>query len=415
MKWDALVAKLYGLRRFGIDPGLGPMQVALKAEGHPDRCYGVITVAGTNGKGTVASMVAAILQAHGLRVGLYTSPHLIDVTERLRVDGVPLSRREVGPVLERLLEQHGRSEDESGAVTGLTFFELTTLAAAVLFNQKRVDVAVFEVGLGGRLDAVNALDPVVTAVTTIGFDHTQHLGTEIGDIAREKAGIFREDIPAVIGAQEVVGARDALVEAAKAVGTPVDEVSDGGENVSDESGKIQTRHRRTAMGVARRYLGDRWRRDAVDTGLACWRWPGRFDQVSLDDGARRLLLDAAHNPAGVAALRKAWSHRADEVSAVLWTAMKDKDPGQTKDFLSEVGAPVWGAMVENERVRSEVELRNHVPPALWQGARPTAEAFEEAMSSSKGTILAFGSIFLLGEVLEACGMRAWELRTYDAD
>lgn len=415
MNWTSLVAQLYGLRRFGIEPGLESMRRALAAEGHPDGAYDVITVAGTNGKGTVASMTAAILQAKGLRVGLYTSPHLIDVTERFRVDGVPLSRRVVAPVLRQLIDEHGRQYNDRGEAEGLTFFELTTLTAATLFRDCGVDVAVFEVGLGGRLDAVNALEPAVTAVTTIGRDHTRYLGTRIEDIAEEKAGIFRNNVPAVIGEQEFPAAQQTLSRKADAIDAPIVEANrEEGWRIS-EATDIERRHCRTAVHVCRSYAGGQMTASDIERGLQRWRWPGRFEKISLEGGERRLWVDAAHNRAGLEALRHHWAHRLDAVDAAIWTTMSDKEPGDVEGFFTQLGVPVWGGLVDNPRGSSPAQLEAYVPSGLWRGAVPTGEALEEATGDGAGDILVFGSIFLIGELFDAIERRAVQLQTYAVD
>lgn len=410
MTWDETIARLYGLRRFGIEPGLERMDAALSEEGRPDSDYEVITVAGTNGKGTVASMVSAIYQAHGLRVGLYTSPHLVDVTERFRVDGTPLSQPVVAPTLERLLGAYGRREGADGVTEGLTFFEVTTLSAAVLFCEQSVDVAVFEVGLGGRLDAVNALDPQLTAVTTIGRDHTRLLGDSIEEIAEEKAGIFRSGVAAVVGPQEYPVAVDVLKSVAGDVGAPVREVSSAKRGRRDAL--LERRHRRTAQKVACCGLGENYDEQKAALGLKRWRWPGRLDVSFIGDSRRRLLMDAAHNAAALDALRREWGHRFDDVEAVVWTCMSDKELGDVEGFFEALDAPVWAAMVDNERTTDRAALKKVIPDRLWKGAMPTDVAMRDARERTAGDVLVFGSIYLLGEVYEALGRKVSSLCTY---
>ncbi len=411
MDWDSLISKLYGLRRFGIEPGLTTMQEALRRENSPQEGYRVITVAGTNGKGTVASMTAALLQAKGKSVGLYTSPHLIDVTERFRVNGEPLARDVVAPVMSRLLREYGRRQKRSGAVEGLTFFELTTLTAAVLFANCDVDVAVFEVGLGGRLDAVNAIEPDVTAVTTIARDHEEYLGTKLGAIAGEKAGIFRPGVPAVIGGQENDEAYRVLVTAAQKLGSPVVDTDDGSDDKADGA-PFERRHRGTAVAVAEAALGAELPQSVMEEGFRRWRWPGRFEELQLEEDGRVLLVDAAHNPAGLRALKGAWIARRDEIGAVIWASMNDKDVSGIREFLEAINAPVWGSLVANDRALGTDELREVVPSKLWRGAMAIEEALAEVKRDTSGAILVFGSIYLLGEVMEAIGLSSSQLRTY---
>ncbi len=406
--WDELTAKLFGLRRFGIKPGLGRLRSALDEQGNQGEAYPVIMVAGTNGKGTVASLIGAILQAHGYRVGLYTSPHLISVRERFRVDGEPLSREAVEPVLRRLLDVYGGDGDEKKE--HLTFFEMTTLAAVSLFADCAVDFGVFEVGLGGRLDAVNALEPAISVVTTVGRDHTRYLGEEITEIAAEKAGIFRRGVPAVIGRQEHEDAHRKLVERANDAGAEpvVAERGDGSAARQD----ILRRHEQTARWAVEVLLGESQSDKAFDDGYKRWRWPGRFDEIAFNGDGRRGFVDAAHNAAGLRALARAVKQRDRQIGAVIWASMRDKDPGGIGEFLSHVGAPVWGSLVVNERARTAAQLRDFVPDALWQGAAVTERCIEAVSKESNGDVLIFGSVFLVGEVFAALGRDVPSLKTY---
>ena len=405
--WQALVDELYALRRFGIKPGLRRMQQSLQAEGNPHRSYDVITVAGTNGKGTVASSVAAILQSHGRRVGLYTSPHLLDVRERFRVDGMPLDRESVEPLLRRLLSEYAAGDHKSGA--RLTFFEMTTLAAACLFGSTDVDCAVMEVGLGGRLDAVNAMDPTVSVVTPVGRDHTRYLGDQIWQIAGEKAGIFRPGVPAVIGHQEEAEAHEALLKCARQTGA-IPRVVEGVEELS-----VTERHWATARCGAQIYLDVAWNESHFDRARRCWRWPGRFHQLNLDEEGRLLWIDAAHNQPGVEALRD-WLTRCERPPCgAIWGGMRDKEADSVQALLDWLDCPVWGSIVDNRRGRTEEELRRHVPQRLWRGAAATGECLRDARRATRGDLLAFGSVFLVGEVYEWLGVEVDSLCTYADD
>lgn len=411
MSWSQLVEALYGLRRFGIKPGLEKITRALTEQGHPDDAFEVITVAGTNGKGTVASMIAALLQAHGYRVGLYTSPHLIDVRERFRVDGKPLSKAEVEPVLRRFLAAYG--DGAAGDATRLTFFEMTTLMGVELFAQQKVDVAVMEVGLGGRLDAVNAIEPSISVVTTIARDHMEYLGNEIADIAAEKAGIFRPGIPAVVGGQDFESAHRALLEAAERMNAEVIDVPQAEKR--ERQVDVVSRHRDTAKLAVARLMGDRFSDSACRKGFRCWRWPGRFETIDGWEGDRRLILDAAHNRAGLQALNEHLSDGCADIGAVIWTSMVGKDPGDAERFFDKLGVPVWGSLVENQRCRTSEQLQGFVPSPLWQGAASTAEVLREVRAQQSGDLLIFGSVFLVGEVYDALGWQVSDLVTYGDD
>ena len=414
MSWDELVHQVSHRRRFGIKPGLGRVRGALDALNTPQQAYRSIHIGGTNGKGTVASMVAAILQAHGLRVGLYTSPHLVDLRERFRIDGKALAVSEVQPTVERLVD--GREV----AFAELTFFEVTTVAAAELFCQQQVDVAIFEVGLGGRLDAVNALEPSIAAVTTIGRDHTEYLGDSIEEIAREKAGIFRAGRVAVVGEQEAAGARQTLLDVAKEKeAIVVDGSATEGPATSESStydfSPVVARHRHTAGLVTQHFLGDRFSTRAMDEGMSHWCWPGRFQCLDRRDRSGQWIIDAAHNGDGLRALQRALLGGDRTPRAVVWASMRDKELAGLRGFLQDLGVPVWGVIVDNERARSIVELQREVPEQLWRGAATTAEVTCEVERDISGDLLLFGSVYLLGEFFQAIGWGPEDLVTYRCD
>lgn len=204
------LAALTRLERFGIRMGLEEMRAICAAFGHPERAAPVFHVGGTNGKGTTVAALAALGTAHGLRTGSYTSPHVLDFRERIRIDGEPVSEDAVGEAWSRVSASVRRN--------GLTYFEATTLMAFDHFARAGVELAVVEVGLGGRLDATNVVQPEVAVVTNVARDHEPQLGRELAGIAREKAGIFKPGVPALVGDAGPVEVRGVWVDAAAAAG-----------------------------------------------------------------------------------------------------------------------------------------------------------------------------------------------------
>lgn len=418
-RWESLKRRLFEQNRFTIKLGLERMRAALEAEGHPERCAPAIVVAGTNGKGTVASSLSAILGAHGLRVGLYTSPHLVGFEERFRVGGVPLTPAQVLPVLEDVYARYGDVErvgDEA-----LTFFELTTLMATRLFEAQRVDVAIYEVGLGGRLDAVNAIEPALSVITTIDCDHEAYLGDTLEAIAGEKAGVMRAGVPVVIGEQEHVEAFEVLWARASAGPRYAPRSAETKNDVAGaEQSWVARRHHVTARCAARVFLGDDHDEAATQRGLRRWRWPGRMerrDVVGADGRLTRLLLDAAHNPAGIAALRAELDGgSAGEVGAVVWGALEDKKQEGLNALLSELGVGVWAAAIDTPRALGEEGLRQHVPERLLRGVGDAGWCLHQAIAAcGEGKlVLCFGSIYLLGELYEALGLGAADMVTEHA-
>lgn len=277
-----------------IKLGLERMTALCAQLGHPERSAPVIHIAGTNGKGSTAALLRAWLQSAGYRVGVYSSPHLHSLLERFTIDGEPFAPAHVGAVAEAL----------AGAplAQGLTYFEFLTVLAMQLFQAAAPDVVIYEVGLGGRLDATNVVTPEVAVLTPIAYDHQQWLGTELSSIAREKCGIIKAGIVVVSAPQEPLVAemiqqtcvaRGATLQWARPMAT-------------DLALGLAGDHQRINAGVARAVgmaLAARGWRHGSPTALATARWPGRCEWLALADGPPcRVLFDGAHNPAAAAAL-----------------------------------------------------------------------------------------------------------------
>lgn len=304
---------LESLGHFGVDLSLDRMQVLLQRLGQPQAGIPAIHVAGTNGKGSVCAWVSHVLWAAGYRVGRYTSPHLVDWRERIWLNGEYISAADWSQALAQVrdcLQTYPPGEASP------TQFEALTATAWLYFRQQKVEVAVMEVGLGGRLDATNAgIEPVVTAITSIGWDHWQRLGNSLEQIAAEKAGILKPGIPVVCAPQppEVM----AVIQAkAEQVGSPLRVVEplhwSGPQTVCwrDQvltlplAGEVQLVNGAVALAVVETLQEQGWRIPdvAVAKGFALTRWPGRLQRVQM--GSRQLLLDGAHNLPAAQALRR---------------------------------------------------------------------------------------------------------------
>jgi dihydrofolate synthase/folylpolyglutamate synthase len=306
--YSAAIEELFARTASGIKPGLGRTEALLEKLGFPHRQLTAIHVAGTNGKGSVVATAEALLRWRGLRVGRYTSPHLIDFRERITVDGIPITEEAVLEFLERWIP--------SAEKIGATFFELTTAMAFDWFVKQKVDVGVVETGLGGRLDSTNVLTPRVATVTSVGLDHTELLGDTLESIAREKAGIFKAGLPAVIGEQSPpvrsiletcarhVGARPIVM--IDEAGTIEDiEISSRGTTYTPHQGSPRVRittpligahqARNTAVGLTTvSLLGEKYVLPAseISSALSSVFLPGRFQLHG------KIIFDVAHNPAG---------------------------------------------------------------------------------------------------------------------
>jgi dihydrofolate synthase/folylpolyglutamate synthase len=287
--------------RRGVDLGLERLQAALAELGHPERRFAAVQVAGTNGKGSISTMVERIASAAGIRCGLYTSPHLLSWCERIRLPGGLIAAAELRRLLEALQPTALRHD--------LTPFELITAAAFQAFAEAGVELAVLEVGLGGRLDATTVHpDRSVLAIASIGLDHTEHLGPTLAAIAAEKAGVLHRGAVAVSGPQAPEPTR-VLAQQAQAVGCelrwvePLPAEREGGPRLA-LAGDLQRQNGAVAVGVARALAERGWRIDAaaVARGLAEARWPGRLERRGF--AGRPLLLDGAHNPPAADALRR---------------------------------------------------------------------------------------------------------------
>ncbi|HUR59291.1 MAG TPA: folylpolyglutamate synthase/dihydrofolate synthase family protein, partial [Opitutaceae bacterium] len=314
-EYAAVTELLFALKPRGAKFGIDRMRVLSAALGHPERATPAVHVAGTNGKGSVSAMLDAILRAAGWQVGLFTSPHLVKLGERVQVDRQMLSEgdlvafmRELRPIAEAI---GAREADDHPS-----FFEFMTAMAFLRFARSKCDVAVIEVGLGGRLDATNVVTPEVSVITSIAMDHCEFLGDTLEQIAMEKAGIIKPGVPVVVGRMPHV-AETVIRAIAARRGAQVHSVQDEyGEDLStypptNLEGNYQRWNAATATLTARA-LGAKWKitDDALAQGLAHVDWPGRWQRVRI--GGRLAILDASHNPEGAQVLDTNLRHLAEE-------------------------------------------------------------------------------------------------------
>ena len=408
-----VLADLYALEAAkGMDFKLERVALALAHLGTPHRRYPVVHIAGTNGKGSVAAMLHAILTAAGYRVGLYTSPHLLSFTERIRVGAGTISEATVV----KLAREIGATVTSRGI--DLTFFEFATVMAFVEFARQAVDVAVVEVGLGGRLDATNVIDPEVSVITTIALDHTEFLGETIAAVAAEKGGIIKPHRPVVIG---VVGAEAAAVLNRIAAERHA-EVFQAGRDyrvTSTEEGLqfdgLGSSFRGLELGVPGTYqyenaatalaavavLRSRFplAEAAIRGGLASVRWPGRFETVGTTP---LIILDGAHNVAGMAALVSELTPllRGRKLH-VLFAVMRDKQWRAMIELLGPLCASATVTQVLPPRGEAPEQVadifRSYCPAGCE--ADP-AQAWEKTRTrvGSDDVLLVTGSLFLVGAI-----------------
>ncbi len=405
---------------------LGRMHRLLEQLGKPHQRYPSIHIAGTKGKGSVAALVAAALQAGGYRTGLYTSPHLLRFTERIQVDGREIPELEVARLVDQL---RGPVEQ----IPGLTTYELITALGFLYFAEAEIDVAVVEVGLGGRLDATNVIAPAVTVITSISFDHMHLLGNSLAEIAREKAGIVKPGIP-LISAPQPIEAAQAIEWIAAEQGAPLIRVGHDWRSLREQydlEGQhiriwpaassaeqsepvhlfipLHGRHQVVNASVAFAALeaaaaaGIPLDRQAIQDGFARTRWPGRFQVLQLKPA---LVADAAHNAESAARLRTAVDdYFPGAPSSLIFGASDDKDisgmldellPRMQRVILTQAVHPraadpeALAAMVQARGVKPEIQV-------------PVAAALDAALMTAgpDETIIAAGSLFVVGEVLAA--------------
>jgi dihydrofolate synthase/folylpolyglutamate synthase len=418
--------RLYALEQFGIKLGLDNIRALVTALDHPERAYATVLIAGTNGKGSVTAMVERALRAAGHRTGRYTSPHLVHLEERFAIDGRPIDTDTLATVVGEVLDVEGRARQEGRLAAPATFFEVATAAAFELFRRERVEVGIFEVGLGGRFDATNVVVPRVTAIVSIDLDHMKQLGSSIADIAFEKAGTMRPGVPCVIGelpaaalrvierAADEVGAT--LVHAAEGVVCAAAEIADGATSVDIETptrhygpvtlglaGAHQIGNALVAVRVLEALDAQGWLVDApsVESGLRDVDWPGRLQLVTLDD-RRQVLLDAAHNPAGARALASHLTRLFPDPVPLVFGVAADKDASGMLDVLAPAVREIVATEFRGARARPAADVGAIAEERLPGRVRvvPVAGAALAAALESSDRVCVAGSIFLLGEVIE---------------
>ena len=429
-RYRATLEGLYQRRRFGLRPGLEVIQALLAGLDHPERRFPAIHVTGSKGKGSVAAMAQAVLAAHGLRTGLFTSPHLASYRERIRID-----KHQIGPAAivagsARVDAVADRLEREGAIDHPPTFFEATTAIALDWFARERVDAAVVEVGIGGRLDATNVLDARVGVITTIELEHTDILGPTLAAIAREKSGIFHSGMTGVVG--ELPEEARAVVDAETTragvplwrLGTEVRvedrELFEDGQTFTVRVpghrfeavplallGRFQPTNAALAIAAAVRFLaavGKPVTSDAVTRALAKVAWPGRLERV-----ARRpdLFYDVAHTPESARAVAQSLAEIAPLAdpgeNAIVFGSLAGKDVERILDALAPLARTLVVVPIKSERGMPSAEVRLRavgrfprvvVAPSATEGLR-----LARAATGPDGFTLAIGSDYLVGELV----------------
>jgi dihydrofolate synthase/folylpolyglutamate synthase len=452
MSYHSTVEQLYALgHELASTPShkfdLAYVREMLAAMGNPERRFPSVLIAGTNGKGSTGATLASILSAAGYKTALYSSPHLIRINERIRVNDEPISDVEFSEIYDRT-ERTAQDLLHAGKLPWHpSFFEMLTVMAFEYFASVAVDIAVLEVGMGGRLDATNVVDPLVSVITDISLDHQKYLGNTIGEIAREKAGIIREKgvvvtLPQHPEANDVIGniilernataastvkytppvsqgARQLLAaQVVPAVGRSRYPLTVMSEQILVDSplvGRHQYRNIALAITTAEELskFGFKITPKQMEQGISKTHWPGRFQLVPPSPGTNQhtVVLDVAHNPAGAWALRAALSENFPDCQFTLvFGAMRDKAIQEMAEVLFPIAQQVIVTHVNNPRAASTEEIRQ-------AGSRTGCEVIAEAELTSAlkrafeqtpaGNIIVItGSIFLVGDTMKELGVSA---------
>ena len=448
MTYAAAVAALYSLGHELASPkqkfDLRNMEILAEAMGHPERRFPSVLIAGTNGKGSTSATLAAILEAAGYRTGLYTSPHLVKINERIQIDGEPISDPEITEIYSRVIATGEQLVLAGTLAQPPSFFEMMTAMAFEYFASARVDIVVLEVGMGGRLDATNIVTPVVSVITDVSLDHQNYLGNTVAEIAREKAGIIKENgvlvtLPQHPQANDVIG-QVATERNARGVSATryVPNVSPGAVKcdalrpiahqtgaffrsryfleVMNEAILIETpligRHqlRNVALAIATaeelNQHGFSITPQQVATGVAQTRWPGRFQFIARTHAHPDCILDVAHNPAGAWALRSAVSENFDgRPITLVFGAMRDKAIPEMLQILAPIVNELVLTHADTPRAANELDIKQ-MEPRLTADAYITqnvADALTQAtrITPENGLVVITGSIYVVGAALAA--------------
>ncbi len=471
MSYETAIARMYALgHELSQTPwhkfDLAHMRVLLAALEHPERRFPGVLIAGTNGKGSTAATLASILRASGLRIGLYTSPHLVRINERIRISGKEISDDDFAllhDVVDRTAE---RLVEEGELPWHPSFFEMLTAMAFEYFAQRRVDIAVLEVGMGGRLDATNVIEPRVSIITDISLDHQKFLGNTVAEIAGEKAGIIRPGgvvvtLPQQPQANDVIGntilelgargvsavpyvppvspasaqylvpstqRKSLIAEVAKqdaedaeknisGLGHPVSRypLQVMGKQILVETallGRHQLRNVALAIAAAVELgkQGFAITTESIERGIRETQWPGRFQVMAATDVAPEYVFDAAHNPAGAWALRSTLSAcYEDQALIFVFGAMRDKAISEISEILFPLAQRVITTRADNPRSAAPDEIREAAArtSAEIEGAPDVAAALDRArtLSGPKGVVVITGSIYIVGEAMRVLERR----------
>jgi dihydrofolate synthase/folylpolyglutamate synthase len=403
LAYSATLEFLYSLQIFGARFGLETTRRLAALAGNPQEKLRFIHVAGTNGKGSTCAMLESIYRAAGLRVGLFTSPHLVSFRERIQVNRQWISEAEAARLVAELRAANGENN--------VTLFEFSAVIALKFFAEQKCDLVIWETGLGGRLDATNIVTPLASVITNIAFDHHQWLGDTLAKIASEKAGIIKSGVPIITAAGESE-ALEVIRTIAREKNAPLTVVE---ANESQFAGMpampLPGAHQKLNAALALATVGVLQQQiyisaENIRAGLSVVNWPGRLQLVQKPDG-RKILLDGAHNLAGAEALRAALAQEFPGARPLLiFGALADKNWPDICRLLGSLASEIFTVPVASERTADPVELAK-----IFREANPTVavtahENLAAALNASNDArfVMITGSLYLIGEALERLGL-----------
>jgi dihydrofolate synthase/folylpolyglutamate synthase len=404
LSYPAAIQFLYGLQLFGTHFGLERTFKLSELAGNPQEKLRFIHVAGTNGKGSTCAMLESIYRAAGLRVGLFTSPHLVSFRERIQIDRRLISQSD----LIRLVEEIRPLLKQFPADNHPTMFEVVAVMALKYFAGQNCDLVIWETGLGGRLDATNIVTPLASVITNIAFDHQQWLGDTLAKIAAEKAGIIKPGVP-VVTAEDKPEALTVIEKVARennSALTRVTQLPTANSRLPILLGAHQKLNAALALAVVETLQPQfSVSEENIRAGLASVNWPGRLQLI--ERGGQTILLDGAHNVAGAETLRAALENEfAGKRPVLIFGALADKNWPDICWLLTPLAAKIFTVPVASERTADPRELAEIFRSANPAAAVETAENLSAALNANKDEpfVVITGSLYLIGEALERLGV-----------
>jgi len=378
---------LESLEKFGIHLGLKRIEYLLSRLDNPHLKFKSLHVAGTNGKGSTCAMIAAILKAAGYKVGLYTSPHLLAYTERIKINGQDIPRKRFFEGLKKVQKLTVSMRDKP------TVFEVLTAVAFWYFAEEKVDYAVVEVGMGGRLDSTNVITPLVSVITNIDYEHMEVLGKSLSKIAGEKGGIIKPGIPVVTAEK-----KSEPLRVMKKICQKMDSmlVAVSSKQLAVSSGLIGTHQRSNAACAiaAIRMAGIKVSKKAIQSGLSKVRWPGRFQVISKNP---LVLVDGAHNPAGIKTLQVTIRDRFPGIKfMVIFGCQKDKDARKMLSRLSSIASKIIVTRSSHKNAVNSRKLSKYMEKDFLTDSLRQALAYWDKASP----LVITGSLFLVADALK---------------